>query len=244
MDWEDGELAKVSFGWRKKKPKKRSWTLTFVDKWIPVPYVRLVHQFTLEAKHGMANDGHEAVRRMNYAQRMLEAFGRELEGYRGTKEKFRSKVLTPVLQRQLRGIPDTYAPPLRAHMCSSDDEVVTLSEATKFYLKYDPLSPRCIPSYRRNLLYIREARWHLMVLLKKIKVTSTKDFNWGLRHHTAILRGMLKPIHKVVEDEEEEPSPVPRLNYAEVKAIILEGLEEFFHLELARVVCTRALPHP
>jgi len=217
VDWENRELAKILLRWRRKKLKKQSWTAKFVDKWISVPYVHLVYQFTLEAAHSMANNGHEAVHHMNYMQHILEVFGRELEGYRGTKENFCLKICTPVLQCRLHGPPDNYTPPCCTHISSSNNEVVTLADATTFYLKIDPLSLCCIPSHCWNLLYIHEVRWHLMVLLKKMKVTSIKDLNWGLRHHTVIFQELREPLHNVVKDEEEQQNPVLRLTYTKIK---------------------------
>ena len=56
-----------------------------------------------------------------------------------------------------------------------------------------------------------------MVLLKKMKVTSIKDLNWGLRHHTVIFQELREPLHNVVKDEEEQQNPVLRLTYTKIK---------------------------
>jgi len=240
LSWTDGELAKVAFGMKKKKPKKKTWVLQYVQKWIPVPYARLIHQYILEVKHGRKDDSHEATRRMAYAERMLEAFGRELEGYKGKREDFRSKVLNPVLQRQLCGIPDNYAAPI-CDVMAGDGEV-TIYDATVFYLANDPLNPRCIPSYRRNLIYIREARWHLGVLEGVIKVESNYDFDWVLKNHNSILDGL---GHESSEEEEDgkDGNPIPKLRRVEVEVIVVERLNSHFAYDLNRVVCTEAPPH-
>ena len=244
LSWTAGELAKVEFGMKKKKPNKQKWVLQYVQKWIPVPYARLIHQFILEVKHGKGDESHEALRRTAYAERMLEAFGRELEGYKGKKENFRSKVLNPVLQRQLRGIPDNYAGPLRDIMAVGGE--VTIHNASAFYLRADPLKPRCIPSYRRNLIYIREARWHLMILEGLISVGSNDDFDWTIKNHHNILNGL---EHGLSDDEEEDSkaeedtNPIPKLRRVEVEVILVEKLNGHFADELDRVVCAEVPPH-
>ena len=235
MTWEAGELTKVELGVRRKKVGRKAWPVQYTEKWIPVPYARLVQQFTYEDKHGREDGGHEAVRRMNYAQRMLEAFGKELEGYKGAQEDFRSKVLNPVLQRQLRGLPDSYAPPLIDYMSGKAYSKVTLANATAFYLSVDPLDPGCIPSYRRNLVYIREARWHLLVLKKEIKVGSAQKFNWSIGNHELILDA-LENDDEIEEGPEDDADPVPRLGFTEVLTILYEGLTTYFAKELLRVV--------
>ena len=229
---------------KKKKPRKKVWQVQYTEKLIPVPYARLVQQFILEIRHGRENNAHEALRRMAYAERMLDEFGYELEGYKGAKENFRSKVLTPVLQRQLRGMPDNYARPLCDFM-SSTDEGVTIADATAFYLSVDPIDPDCIPSYRRNLVYIREARWHIMSLEGIIDPGSAEAFAWTLENQANVMQALQEEL---LDDErnsqgEDDDSQVPKLRYSEVMLIIAEGLKKYFEHELARVVCTKYPPH-
>jgi len=88
---------------------------------------------------------------------MLEAFGQELESFKGPEKDFRSGAFTPVLQRQLHGIPDDYTSPLREYMAAGPEDDVSIANATHFYLGVDPLNPDCIPTYHRNLIYIRES---------------------------------------------------------------------------------------
>jgi len=172
---------------------------------------------------------------MNYAQCILEVFGKELEGYKGAQEDFCSKVLNPVLQRQLRGPPDSYAPPLIDYMSSKTYSKVTLANTMVFYLSVDPLDPGCIPSYCRNLIYIREARWHLLVLKKEIKIGSAQEFNWSIGNHELILDA-LEHDDEVEEDPEDDADPVPRLGFTEVLVILYEGLTTYFVKELLKVV--------
>ncbi|KAF9782610.1 hypothetical protein BJ322DRAFT_163498 [Thelephora terrestris] len=66
--------------------------------------------------------------------------------------KFRSKVLNPIIQRQLRGVAD-----------NDSDEVkkavgTKLEDAVNFYLARDPLNPQDCPALFRNLLYITPVR--------------------------------------------------------------------------------------
>jgi len=140
----------------KKKPNKNTWVLQYVQKWIPVPYACLIHQFILEVKHGKEGESHEAFWCMAYVEQVLKVFIRELEGYKGKKENFCSKVLNSVLQCQLCGIPDNYVGPL-CDVMSIDGKVI-IHNASVFYLRVNPLHPCCIPSYCQNLIYICEVR--------------------------------------------------------------------------------------
>ena len=235
MEWSEGELIQVEYGVMKKVPRKRAWKLVNVKKMIPVPYARLVHQFCLEILQGEVNSSHEAVRRMGYAQRMLDAFGKELEGFKGDKSKFRSKTFTPVLQRQLRGLPDNFAPPLKAFLCQRrpGKKKPTINEATSFYLAADPISPEFIPWYCRNLIYIREAAWHLGILMGQAAADSIQDFEQSIHHHGLVLAGLKEPDDP---DRFEEGNPIPRLTSTEVTAIFCQSLELYFEPELLRVV--------
>jgi len=217
----------VSIGTKKKLPGKKKWRILFTDKRIPVLYARILHQFCLEAAHGEEDACHEAVRRMAYAQRMLEAFGRELEGYVGEGKDFRSKVFTPVLARQLLGLPDNFAPPLHRYMASHSGEV-TIEDATAFYLGLDLLNPVCIPTYRRNLIYIREATWHLRVLLGDIVVGSSKHFKQTLEFQYDIMEAL--------EEATGEVTTIPPFIYTEIKTIIRMDLTDYFADELCNSV--------
>jgi len=197
---------------------------------IPIPYARIVHQLKLEAKHGDEDLGHESLRRKTYAEAMLDQFGWELDTFQGTAADFRSKVLTPVLQRQLKGVSDAYAPSIRYAIAPPTGKP-TISEVTTFYLGNDPLDPRYIPSYWRNLVYIREARWHLGILMGKISMESREDFNLSLSTHDIIMETLAQlrlPVSR----------GVPLFNEVEVAAIVHENLETFFERELSRVVCS------
>lgn len=152
---------------------------------------------------------------------------------------FRSKVLTPILQRQLWGIYDGYGPSVREAIPISrsatpnsdeDEPTITILDATKFYLSEDPVDPALIPNYRRNLIYIPEARWHLGVMMgKHEKVGTGAYYNKVRDNHDRIINAL---------DEEDDSSEegIALLRPAEVEAIFDEELEDFFRPELARVV--------
>ena len=69
---------------------------------------------------------------MAYARHVLNEFGKELNLFRGKEEDFRSKV-NPILQCQLHGLSDPYAPPIASQISTSGKEV-TIVDATMFYL--------------------------------------------------------------------------------------------------------------
>jgi hypothetical protein len=175
---------------------------------------------------------------------MMDALGDELIGFTGNDKDFRSRVLTPVLQRHLRGIPDSYAPAIRVSV-SSDGKEVTIADATRFYLNVDPLNPAYIPSYRRNLIYIREARWQLALLLGKVNNTSNKDYNRFLDDHDTLMEGLMKQVDgDGMGQGGEDTSTPPLFSAKEVEVIVNEGLHTWFARELAAVVCTCiCLPH-
>lgn len=172
-----------------KKPKKTSYMMRWMERRVPVPYARLTQQLNFEDQHGLLDAGHESLRRMAYARRVLNAFGKELEAYRGDESRFRSRVLTPILQRQLRGLPDCYTPIIHSYISQTDGKV-TIADATRFYLGVDPIDTSCIISYRRNLIYNREAKWHLMVLTGKTFPGDRETYNRTLRDHDEVLNEM------------------------------------------------------
>jgi len=203
-----------------------------------MPYVCLVHQFMAEDLHGQADDGHEAVRHMGYAQRMLEAFGKELEGFEGTAEDFRSKVLTPVLQRQLCGIPDSYAGVICDCLATDLGGEVTIANATCFYLGNNPLEPAWIPSYCCNIIYIHDAFWHLAVVDGSVTISDFTDFNIVIDNYDIVMEAMKKKAEENgSEGEDDDQSRIPNLSVVEVMAILHVSLQDFFEPELQLQVC-------
>jgi len=229
MEWSEGELHKVEYGMVRKRRGKDTHYKGWHERMVLVPYARLIQQFLLEESYAALVDSHEAQRRVCYVGRVLDEFAKELMGYRGDDTDFRSNVLTPILQRQLRGIPDAYGPTIQraVHLPDVSRGPVTIAQATRFYLGIDPTSPKCIPTYRRNLIYIREARWHLAIMLGLIVISKARDFNWYLDHHDLVM-------------SELGPKPagpgIPAFSETEVKVIVVESLTEWFERELRKTV--------
>jgi hypothetical protein len=161
---------------------------------------------------------------------VLDAFAEELSAVDPVTPAFRSKVLTPILQRQLCGVPDHYTPCVIGAI-ASDGETVTLGDATKFYLQEDPTGPECIPAYRRNLIYIPEARWHLGTVVGSIKIGNAQHYN-AVWVHQDVLMGALKEQ----ESEDNELETPPDFSAAEVVIIVKEKLDDYFATELSNTV--------
>lgn len=231
MKWKAGQLHDIFYGKRKKQSGQRK-RFNMVTKRVPVQYARLLHQFLLEIELAKHTKAHEVLRRQTYAQKVLDEFGLELDRFRGPENEFRSKVLTPILQRQLNGIPDVHGPAVRRGIESRNGKP-TIAQVTQFYLGNDPLAPGMKHSYRHNLIYIREARWHLAILLGKVDVKSEDDFTVTLQHHDCIQQ-RLKRSRK----PNTNPKGFPVWNEVEVAAVVEEELDEWFDTEVNRVVST------
>ena len=188
---------------------------------IPVAYIRIVDQLERESTHGTHNDGHEALRRANYAEETLDAFGRELCHRDGSGPGFRSKVLNPIMQRQRAGIPSHYTPHVRNSMGGR-----TIRHATRLYLSQDPVDPNVIPFYRRSLIYVPEVRWHLGLMMGNLDIKSTVDFNGIQENHNIIMKN-LRDVPQPVSQGRIHP-----FNLAEAEVIVAEGLNTFFGDEL------------
>ncbi|KAF9646685.1 hypothetical protein BDM02DRAFT_3188657 [Thelephora ganbajun] len=124
-------------------------------------------------------------------------------------------------------IPDAYGPSIQSAISLHDGEP-TISQVTAFYLGNDPLDPRCIPSYRRNLLYTREAMWHLAVLMGMASRESRKDFSSSLDVHDMIMGGLTVIPCQVTQG-------IPLFNELDVLAIVTLEIEAFFDRELKHV---------
>lgn len=225
---DEGELFTIAYKMHRKKAGKKSTLAVYKARKVHVQYARIVHQFSQEEYHGSVDHGHESLRRRSYVQEMLNEFGKELERYNGLDKDFRSKVLTPVLVRHMRGIPDVYAPTIRRAIKHGPGDP-TLNEITKFYLGFDPLSPQAIYSYRRNLLLIREARWHLAVVMGKIAPSSRSKYNFTLASQDKI-------VEYFQTNQRPPGNPIPPLTEMEISVLLMEGIEGFFGPELAKVV--------
>ena len=204
---------------------------------VPAPYDRIISQLLAEANHAERHNSHESYRRAEYALKVLDAFATEHIKFQSTglaPASFRSKVLTPILQRYRLGVDDSYTPAVHAGI-SNNPGPLTIQDVTRFYLGADPTDPRYIPSYRRNILYLPNSRWHLGLLLGAVPVDDKKaaisHYNRVQANHDAIMLSLQAGGYT-----ETDVNGIPLLNHAEVAAIIDEGLEEFFQTELDQVV--------
>ena len=231
--WEENETTKLQLKMKKKGSRKYSAPK---PRYVPTAYIRLIHQLQLEIQHANKNDGHEAQRRGSYAARVLDKFGEEVNGEHQLEKAgpyasaWRSKVLTPTLQRQVQGVPDVYWPSTHAGILDPEDEDsdnldrdLTIEAATKFYLSRDPTCSQAIKSYYRNLVYIREMRWHLGVLLTVREVADVGYFNLTLKNQDIVM----EPDTISPDLEEGPPGSVPPFSETEVLVLASEGLEPF-----------------
>lgn len=239
MQWNRDETREVTVTTLVKRKGIKEPKTHEVKYQIPAAYHRIVNQLGWEIDYGK-QDTHEGRRRLSYARGVLDAFGRELEQLEVTTKtamsRFRSKVLTPILQRQLAGVPDAYTPFVRAAVKGRKYDDVTIKAVTDFYLARDPTDPTNIPVYRRNLLYIPQARWHLGRLMEdrtEKKTVQAKDirryYELFLDNHDVIMVA-LKEGYKG-----RGKHGYPLLTQAEAAAVTEEGLSIFFEDELAEL---------
>ena len=119
-------------------------------------------------------------------------------------------------------------------MLPKSGTVLTILDTTKFYLKYDPVNPNLIPTYRRNLLNLPDARWHLGYLLQLrsgSERVNPKHYNKVRENHYSIMRALEEGGYSKCDQ-----AGIPLLIRAEVETIIDEGLKEFFKVDLDKVV--------
>ena len=204
-----------------------------VLKNVPSAYAGLIDQFVAECLHSDEDNGHEALRRQSYVMEMLDYVALELTSYDGEPEDYRSKALTPVLQRYIRGVPDSYGPTVCAAMEAGGD-VPTIEEVTHFYLTIDPVDVTWIPSYRYGAIRIPQARWHIKVLMDGLDsgVIGDRDVLKNvLDNHDLIMEQMAE-----AGDVDVPQSGIPHLTEVEVEVLICEKIELFFLPELLDVV--------
>ena len=236
MEWDEGECRVIKVNRITKNRGRAGYSTTTTTYSIPAPYHRLVSQFMCEEEHAQAHNSHESYRRQAYALRVLDAFAEELHRLdTAPTASFRSKVLTPILQRQLMGVHDAYAPSVRRAIANGDGKP-TITDATGCYLSQDPVSPEYIPYYRHHLLYLPEARWHLAVIMEPGRCGNAEFYNMIRINHNRIMQQI-----SVGEEDEENPEAPPLLTAEEVEVIFEEGLADFFQPELARVVSLASL---
>ena len=140
--WDQNQTRCIQYGTSvgKRRPK-----VVYKNRFIPSAYTWVIHQLSTEVLHGDRNRAHEAQRRASYAQRVLNAVGEELDSHSDLEvdgpeaASWRSIVLTPILQRHLYGIPDSYTPAIYRTLLPpgpgiNPDRILTISDVTRFYL--------------------------------------------------------------------------------------------------------------
>jgi hypothetical protein len=83
-----------------------------------------------ESMHGQRDGGHESCHQQDYVQKVLDEFGGELRQFKDPPVTFRSKVLIPILQPQVAGIHNTYAPTIHTGVVNQMKERPTQGKLT------------------------------------------------------------------------------------------------------------------
>ena len=230
MTWEPGELRSFDIGTFGEPGGSK--VTTWKTYRILAPYERIIAQLALESDVSTIHNSHETCRRGEYANRVLDLFGEEIESFTGNPSEFFSQVLTPILVRQLRGLHDDSSTTVRAVVAEGKDPA-TLEQATKFYLTLDPTDPDYIPLYRRQLLTLPIARWHLATVLGLIPKGHRRHYHRFYNDHVIIMQSLdVADPYPIVD----EATNIPYLTRTEVAAIVAERLEDFFEHELRFVV--------
>jgi hypothetical protein len=146
LNWSDDDVQDIKVGTPRKLPNQDKTKMCWQTFQIPVLYVHLIGQLEAEKDHGNHNKGYEAVRRQTYTKEVLAEFAKEIRRYKGEPSDFRSRVLTPILQRHFRGVPNNHTPLIRSAIAGGSTDP-TIAQTTEFYLGTDPISALKIPFY-------------------------------------------------------------------------------------------------
>ena len=248
MDWEDTTLRTIEFGKLRKMKGKITHKVTYTAYNIPAVYHRLVCQLVAEDGHGQHHHSHESRHRQMYARQILDKFAEEMikkAAQHPAKQipptSFRSHILTPILQRQLRAVHDAYKPSVHTAMIRKGESSLTVSRTTEIYLHQDPALSCLTTRYRHHLLYIPEPQWHLAIVINPGRLDDANFYNMVREHHEQILMEIREETGKETGDTVRDAHGMPVLRRAEVRAIVLEGLEDFFAQELSAVVLHHTL---
>jgi hypothetical protein len=153
------------------------------------------------------------------------------------------------LARQFLGVDENYGPSVAVAVVQGSRDP-TIAEVTDFYLAMDLMNPRWIPNFRRNLIHIPEAHWHLGIVLGVHRIGEHRVYNSVHRNQdklTKHFQALVKangpptpnPFNKANPDKESQLVDVddfPPYSQAEVNVITDERIEGFFTVELSRVV--------
>jgi len=194
-------------------------------------YRRALAGFTREIEFMFTDNirNHNCVFRAVYLIMTLDKFAEELLAnqarVRAAPSRFRSSVLNPLFQRQLRGVID--------HETLYVKEVVgeTMEDAAAFYLTLDPLDPALRFQLLRNLLYV----WSVRLSLSLLKVKGTEDHYEESRARTERISSRRLGIPRDEWDE-------TKLYDFEVEVIVKEGLVGYFRTNIVDSVSRKPLP--
>lgn len=237
MSWQAGELRTFELGTIHPGAPGFLKRTTWKTYRILAPYDRIIAQLTAESNHGRHHNSHEARRREEYANRVLDLFGEEIESVAGEDPAtFYSKTLTPILARQLRGVHDDISRTIRA-VVAHGAEFASIEQAATFYFTMDPADPMYIRLYRRQLLNLPIVRWHLAVVLGMIHLNNKAHYDRFYTDHCLIMHSLNVQggYNRLDQDG------YPLLNRVEVGALVAEGLDDYFGTELASMVCATLL---
>jgi hypothetical protein len=237
MDWWVGELrtfqlGSIGHGHRIGTPNE----VKLEDFQILAPYDRIISQLVAEDRHGEVDRSLDARRRQSYARRVLDEFAEEYIEYwssEGDPAHFWSKVLSPILVRQLRGVSDHYSWPV-ADTVSLGRDTVDIRDATRFYLSVNPADPGLIPRYRTSLVGIGEARWHLATVMGILQVGAADAYDRVGDNQAKLEESVWQEYLR--HGRQEGVGVPPPLRDIEVRVIVDEGLDAFFAMELTKVV--------
>lgn len=153
---------------------------------------------------------HNCLHRGVYLSKVLDLFAEELESVpKNAGVRFRSRVLNPLLQRQLQGICDQEPGMIEK------DVGETLEGAAKYYLKLDPLDPKHTNKMLHEILYI----WPVRLSLSPVQ-GSERRYERG-RKNTEFL---LIERSNITDDE----AALPGLRRYEYRVIKVEQLQAYY----------------
>ena len=210
-------------------PKKSQLGTATVYR-IHAGYRRLLLGFTREIEFMTVDKlkSHNCLFRATYLIKVLDLFAGELVRHSAATADFsgyRSQVLNPILQRQVRGVYDHEAEMVRLSVGD------TLEDAAKFYLSWDPLETKHINILLRGILYIWPVRLSFALLSRK---ATSALYDLGRTNTEALLMDRRK-----VKDEEFLKSTY--LYDWERRIVDLEGLERFYQ-DLVEPIVSSCLP--
>lgn len=171
--------------------------------------------------------------RAAYAQKLIDALAAELitRGPKGENLRWRSRVLNPLLQRQLHGYIDHESMMLSSHF--RGNHAKHISEAVgEFYLARDPLCPAEQISLRWGVIYVTNARWSLAVSENPELLTDLDHYERS-RENTSKLLEMLGTGNKKGE----------RVICQEVATILSENVQDVFKPLYPKVSLSHTHPH-